>query len=258
MSLQNQWRQCGNCLGLFFTGAVDPGSGEADPGNCPATGGDHVANTGARLLAIRNEARPGAQDGWRRCEKCQGIFYGLSPGGVCPEDHAPHQASEGETYAVGTGAATGAQPGWRWCQKCQGLWFSTSPLGGSCPATGPHDATVSGEYALAFEQDFQGPLSAVALSAASGDTGTRVAVAVSDGAGNAVKGLGAENFRVYRETSPLSITSVSELDSADGAYVLRLSFIPASTWRGSHAILVKVMRDWKHETVAMAPLVHVP
>ena len=259
MSVQNQWRQCVNCLGAFFTGDTDPGTGGPDLGDCPATAGPHVPNTGFRLLAIRNQSRPGAQDGWRRCSKCQGMFHGLSPVGVCPEDHSTHLETDSETYAIGNGSfSRGAQPGWRYCQKCQGLWLSTGVGTGSCPAGGLHDKAGSSEYSLEFEQDFIAPLAATALSATSGDPGTRVVVSVRDGAGNPVKGLAGEHFRVFRENAQLTSGTVAEIDGLDGVYLIRLPFIPGSGFRGTNALSVKVMRDWQHDAIAMAPLVHVP
>ena len=100
-------------------------------------------------------------------------------------------------------AARGAQPGWRYCQKCQGLWLSTGVGTGSCPAGGLHDKAGSSEYSLAFEQYFIAPLAATALSATSGDPGTRVVVSVRDGAGNPVKGL-AGNTSAYFARTPSS------------------------------------------------------
>jgi len=169
MSVQNQWRQCANCLGLFFAGSIDAGSGQPDLGHCPATSGPHLAQPGVRLLAIRNEQRPGAQDGWGRCTKCQWLYYvPNAASSVCPLDNAPHTVVEdgAEQFAVGFGnGSRGAYPGWRWCNKCEGLWHAASPGGGSCPEGGSHATAGSAEYALEIEADFVPPVQVTALAA---------------------------------------------------------------------------------------------
>jgi len=98
-----------------------------------------------------------SQSGWRWCQKCQGMFYGLNPDqGPCPAS-GRHDASHSAAYLMTFGdAAAGMQPGWRWCQKCQGLFFGGNPNQTACPAGGPHDASRSGAYLMVFGDGGQG------------------------------------------------------------------------------------------------------
>ena len=71
---QADWRYCNKCQGLFF------GGGLANS-RCPA-GGTHAApqqsGSGNYSLWHNVVAAPHVQSDWRWCNKCQGLFYGLS------------------------------------------------------------------------------------------------------------------------------------------------------------------------------------
>jgi hypothetical protein len=78
---QTNWRRCRKCLGMYFAGF--PTSG-----HCPA-GGGHVHREDAIYLlmtstkAVADDATN--QWNWRRCNRCQGIFYAGNQGtGHCP------------------------------------------------------------------------------------------------------------------------------------------------------------------------------
>ena len=91
------------------------------------------------------------QDGWRWCNKCQGLFFGGaaaagSLGGLCPFDHQPHSSAGSGSYILAQQETDAfSQPGWRWCSKCQGL-FVANP-GSVCPAGMGH-VSSGGFYVL--------------------------------------------------------------------------------------------------------------
>jgi hypothetical protein len=89
------------------------------------------------------------QNGWRYCQKCNGLhFMGSAPcpfGGV----HDPTDSSE---YSVPLEGFINGQAGWKWCRKCQNLTFGD----GVCTAGGHHDRTTDPSFAL-FNNDPTAP-----------------------------------------------------------------------------------------------------
>jgi hypothetical protein len=120
--MQDKWRFCTKCVGLWFDG--NPAKGV-----CPA-GGAHLAGDGDYLLPTD----PGPdQDNWRWCHKCQGLYYnGNAAHGVCPAGGA-HDVAGSADYVLQFAAGAG-QDNWRWCPQCQGLYFNGNPKKGVCPA----------------------------------------------------------------------------------------------------------------------------
>ena len=118
MSNQTGWRWCYKCQGLFF-------SGNPSQGKCP-TGGPHDASQSgptqsARYAPLVGNGIPGAQDGWRWCQKCQGLFFSLNPSlGVCPADYSEHDGRASGHYVVQFGDAV------PWTQ---GLWRGFKSIG---------------------------------------------------------------------------------------------------------------------------------
>ncbi|HEY3115204.1 MAG TPA: M23 family metallopeptidase [Chloroflexota bacterium] len=139
--LQEGWRWCKKCLGLFY--GVKPLSGSIG-GVCPAQGAHEQGSSVNYVLAFSAVMIPAGQSGWRWCQKCQGLFYGGNPGSVCPAGDAHHVGSGNYSLVLNMPAAPG-QHGWRWCQKCQGLWLEHA--GSRCPAGGEHHVGT-GEYML--------------------------------------------------------------------------------------------------------------
>jgi hypothetical protein len=88
-----------------------------------------------------------AQDNWRWCHKCQGLFFAGNPGSRCPTGGAHDQMGSGDYYLVQNSPLYPGQSNWRWCHKCQGLYFAGNP-GSICPAGGAHDQAGSGDYSL--------------------------------------------------------------------------------------------------------------
>jgi hypothetical protein len=112
-----------------------------------------LALGGAAVVAgvgIASPAEALAQEGWRWCIKCQGMFYGIrySGPGPCPAGGNHDGSQSGHYYIREEGAAPGQQGGWRWCAKCMGLFYSGPNNNvGHCPAGGGHDKTGSAAYA---------------------------------------------------------------------------------------------------------------
>jgi hypothetical protein len=135
-TLQEDWRWCKKCRGLFFGG--NPGS------VCPA-GGAHDKTGGGNYSLVRNSPNfPGQQD-WRWCKKCQGLFFGGNPGSVCPAGGA--HTGGGNYNLKFSSPDPNEQVDWHWCNKCQGLFFGDN-LGSICPVNSAHNSEGSGAYVL--------------------------------------------------------------------------------------------------------------
>ncbi|MEI7663705.1 MAG: M36 family metallopeptidase, partial [Bacteroidota bacterium] len=94
-----------------------------------------------------------AQNNWRWCHKCQGIYFAGNPGSHCPAGGAHDLAGSADYYLSLNSAGYPGQNNWRWCHKCQGLYFAGNP-GSVCPAGGAHDMTGSGNYTLQNQRPF--------------------------------------------------------------------------------------------------------
>src|SRR5690242_17752738 len=91
-----------------------------------------------------------SQDGWRFCDKCQGLFFGDYLSGqttVCPAG-GRHTGLVSYIYRLDDGVGSPLQDNWRLCNRCQGLFFSGNPTTGSCPAGGGHNYSASANYHL--------------------------------------------------------------------------------------------------------------
>ncbi|HWE46738.1 MAG TPA: hypothetical protein VG407_11995 [Caulobacteraceae bacterium] len=140
--VQQDWRYCGKCAGMFWNGAPDKG-------RC-AGGGGHVAQ-GFQFLPHYDAGKGGAggpyQYDWRFCSKCKVMFYDGSPNkGRCPAGKG--HAAEGFMFGLNTGKPAGiAQSDWRFCQKCNDLFWNIGH--GACAAGGAHVAQGF-TFAMAF------------------------------------------------------------------------------------------------------------
>ena len=125
--------------------------GNPSQGVCSA-GGAHDGGQSGHYAALVGDAIPGTQNGWRWCQKCQGMFFSGNPDqGHCPAG-GTHDSSASWNYAINFGdQVPGEQGQWRWCQKCQGSFFSGNPDQGRCPAGGGHDASGSASYSVPWE-----------------------------------------------------------------------------------------------------------
>jgi hypothetical protein len=94
-TLQAEWRWCSKCGGLFY-------NGNETKGTC-TDGKEHDGGgvSGNYVLRVGSEAgEKNVQGGWRRCKKCEGLFYGAATQPtVCPAGQA-HDADTAE-YLLG-------------------------------------------------------------------------------------------------------------------------------------------------------------
>jgi hypothetical protein len=146
LALQDGWRWCHQCDGLWFSAH---GSGR-----CPATEygsyGHSQKDSGLYSVYFSDENGPG-QDGWRYCEECRGLFFYLNPGhpddpapgfGVCYRDPVTQQQIGHRVITSGRytveytrdNDGRGGQTNWRWCRPCERLFFNGHD-GSGCPGT---------------------------------------------------------------------------------------------------------------------------
>lgn len=93
----------------------------------------------------------GTQNGWRWCNKCQGLWFGSNQASSnCPEGGTHNNTGSGNYSLVNNAAVAplNHQSGWRWCNKCQGLWFGPNQASSNCAQGGLHSLTGSGNYSL--------------------------------------------------------------------------------------------------------------
>jgi hypothetical protein len=95
---QNNWRWCKNCQGLFFGSSIASS-------RCPAlpAGGkqEHVMTGSGDYTIEMNVTSAGGQSNWRRCGKCQGMYFnGGATKGVCPAGGGPHVQAGSDDYQL--------------------------------------------------------------------------------------------------------------------------------------------------------------
>jgi hypothetical protein len=99
-----------------------------------------------------------AQDNWRWCDKCQGLWFAGHERGSCPGSGllgGGHSYDGSGNYSLESQSSfSNGQRGWRWCNKCEGMYFAAnlladgSPNHGRCPAGEAHNPNGSGLYAI--------------------------------------------------------------------------------------------------------------
>jgi hypothetical protein len=143
---ENDWGWCDKCQGVWCTRIRVNGQG----GVCPA-GGGHVVSGSPIYSLVRNAnpTPPNHEANWRRCGKCQALFFGEHVAtSLCPADYQTHVPADAASYALVLNSGAGSV-GWRWCQKCQGLWLGVAQAFSRCPRDGgQHSALNSGDYHL--------------------------------------------------------------------------------------------------------------
>jgi hypothetical protein len=95
---QGDWRWCHRCEGLFF-------AGNPSQGQCPAPGGGpHEAGPNGHYAVLFDDGvgQENAQNGWRWCHRCEGLFFAGNPSqGQCPAPGGgPHEARESGAYKM--------------------------------------------------------------------------------------------------------------------------------------------------------------
>lgn len=153
LARQADWRWCNKCQGLYY--------GPGQPASRCAAGGPHSrqADSGSGNYTLLHNAAPAIdrQNGWRWCNRCQGLFYGPEVAtSRCPagSTHATPAVSGSGNYTLFHNAPpdAGRQRDWRYCSTCRGLFFGPSVDLSACPGGGTHrrpDQTGSGNYSIA-------------------------------------------------------------------------------------------------------------
>jgi hypothetical protein len=141
---QAGWKYCKKCAGLFFA----DGPATHCPVTSPTAHHDGGASNVYRL--VHDAPNDPGQHHWRRCEKCQGLFFGDTPTSVCPGNAGgAHAIGNSPDYALAL-SIEDIQQDWRWCSRCQGLYYK--PDGdGVCKAGGSHLSAGSQNYTLAVD-----------------------------------------------------------------------------------------------------------
>ena len=94
--VQDNWRWCNKCQGLFY-------GGNQSQSVCPADGQPHTVSPGTySYRMVHDVTNFPDQSGWYSCSKCQGMFFGDKQpfAGTCPKDGAAHTASTQFHYAL--------------------------------------------------------------------------------------------------------------------------------------------------------------
>jgi hypothetical protein len=93
--VQDNWRWCSKCEGLFYAGNPDQGTCPKDPPN------PHIALTsGFSYRLVHDVVHDGGSfpdQTWYWCKNCQGLFYGGNQkrAGRCPRPKDPSQTHDG-------------------------------------------------------------------------------------------------------------------------------------------------------------------
>ena len=150
MAVQNNWRMCNLCMGIFFNG--HPSKGKC-PFDLPGFGnGQHQADPSVHFqLSFASPKKPNSQDNWRWCNKCEGLFFhGNQSDGRCPAGGL-HNAAFSGNYQIQFAANKKITVGVSlaeilWCTKCEGMYVNFGSNFGFCPGVGEHSRHSSGNY----------------------------------------------------------------------------------------------------------------
>ena len=152
-ALQEGWRWCRKCQGLFYFGS------RFDPhfGRCPAGGAHTTADSHLYYFTYNNDQPPptiaNSQFWWRHCRNCMGLSYNNGVVGWCP-GAGRHDHTGSHNYYVRHDleqVAPGQQESWRWCDKCQGIFYGPGLAVSACPKSGQHRiGSTSFNYVLEY------------------------------------------------------------------------------------------------------------
>ena len=130
MPQQSDWRYCQKCHAMFYDGF-------GNKGNCPPSGGGHVAQGLNFTLLYGEPSTAPAQTNWRFCNKCCVMFYdGYADKGTCPAGGG--HSAQGIIFSLphSVPSSANAQGDWRYCQKCHAMFYDGYGDKGNCPAGG--------------------------------------------------------------------------------------------------------------------------
>jgi hypothetical protein len=146
---QANWRRCGNCDGIYWDGKTNA------KGVCPATGRGHQPGDQVMLLLPHDQPEDdNNQANWRRCRKCQSLFWsGTDDRGRCPAGGAhDHQGKDDfvpalqDEFILAHDVVPDShhQSNWRFCSKCRSMFFDTGTSPVRACAGGPGGHNVQG------------------------------------------------------------------------------------------------------------------
>ncbi|BBE21370.1 hypothetical protein MN0502_02530 [Arthrobacter sp. MN05-02] len=149
---EGAWRSCRDCQTLFFDGGTDNGSCPArireriitGPNGKPVPGSLHHRAEGLEYFLSHSATIGPAPNNnqtapWRRCMKCQSLYYDGNPAkGTCPAGggHQGERLGYLVPYRTSAPLATRQQESWRICDACYGLFFEHGPVRGRCASRG--------------------------------------------------------------------------------------------------------------------------
>jgi hypothetical protein len=141
-NIQNKWRRCAKCRGMYYAGAT------ACAGH-PV----HRLNDPTDYSITNGYSDVGGQAGWRNCLKCGGLAFSSSPQGSCAGG-GTHDLSSSASYTVRIDAElTKGQTGWFWCQKCGCLNRDGTAGPGVCKVSGTHERAAKNPQSLLVAYD---------------------------------------------------------------------------------------------------------
>lgn len=98
------------------------------------------------------------QEGWRRCRRCQILFFSLDRTGglgVCPAGGAHESSDDFYLLRMGPEIAGVQLGGWSWCMHCMALFDRVGGNMGACPSPRSlperRHVNYSGAYAAVLE-----------------------------------------------------------------------------------------------------------
>lgn len=131
-------RRCRKCQTLYNS---NPPSAQ---GSCPADGHTHE-KTAFDFQLMFDIPQSDAQSEWRRCTRCEAIFFNDKKKGKCnadPDARDPHTPDMARNFGVphGRPETEHVQAGWEFCMKCNALFFARSdePNMNHCTGGGEH------------------------------------------------------------------------------------------------------------------------
>ncbi|AET64084.1 hypothetical protein Mhar_0706 [Methanothrix harundinacea 6Ac] len=141
IKLQQSWRRCTKCHGLFSN--TNPRYN-----HCPVDDGPHEEASGERYVLVYDSPDAPGQQGWRRCTKCRSLFFAgdKEKAGKCRDGN--EHIGEHLKYAIGMDPSITDDPiPWRWCDKCQVLHRPSGSTTGPCYKKGErHNASGSSYF----------------------------------------------------------------------------------------------------------------
>jgi hypothetical protein len=170
--MENGWKLVGGGARVEWQGAGNllTASYPHEPTGWAAASKDHLETSPARITAYAIGVRPPKtvsqidfprfvhttpnEEGWRWCNKCQGLILTGTDRGVpppCAAGGRHDHTGSGRYLLIYNAPMPHGQPNWRRCRKCASLVFAGSTGPGACSAGGTHDHTGSHNYHLAAD-----------------------------------------------------------------------------------------------------------